>query len=665
MKSTTIIISISEQDSFKSCLEKIKSLKEDGYQVVVIDVAEKSDQNFAKNIDISYFHCVNEHDKIITYNAILKNNATIENDVLFIDESILPTLSAESSQFQEMYEILHYTEKHGFVSPRIDTVEDPDYYFEKLKLLPRFSISIEPDIRLVYIKKNVLNLLDYFDSSYDNFHFAFLDFVQRANSLGLSSVISNHIFIPGVKSVITKYGGNVCDETLFTEKFPYYAHVKKQHTICNEHSIDIFLANFKKPKRKKRILFNCHILAGYDGTAEYQLAVLNSFYNLFQGKYDIFIHVTRAADDFHQLSKKYLNVLYPDTISGVFDLGFSGNQFYHQTDQILMNQYCIKTIYTVFDIITLRCYYINSAYHNIDNYVKLGIQMCDGIITISDFSNKDFRSFFAFDEVIKNKPIKRVYCASNFEIDKEKKFPLPFGEYFLIVGNSYKHKVLSETIETVRNASNKFVVLGHGDNEYIYDNVYGYASGQLENDFVNYLYANCKALIFPSVYEGFGIPIAVALNNNKRVILHNNSLNNELLQHFKDHKSFLHFFDNFSQINDILETIDFPINLEPIMNKYTWDDAAREIETFFDEILRIDVSIEKLRERNFLIGFLRERERLLNTINEITNSSAKSQTSSTLLSANSNRTSGCMYRIFKRLIPKRIKELIKHLLLKQ
>jgi glycosyltransferase involved in cell wall biosynthesis len=331
------------------------------------------------------------------------------------------------------------------------------------------------------------------------------------------------------------------------------------------------------------------------GTSEYQTSVFEAFCRLYIDKYEIILYTNREADEYHGLSEKYGNVLYPDTLCGKFHLGYAPNQLMSFDAQLTMNAQCLKIVQTMFDIIMVR---VDEHFDmDVNTEVEFGVKLSDGIVFISEYTKNDFSACFANKNSINDKKYKVIYLASELKQKEENSYELPFEEYFLVHGNSFKHKAINETVEAVSNTQYNYIVIGSDDGCYIHPNVYSYRSGHLEEGFLGYLYANCKAVVFPSLYEGFGLPVVMGLKSNKRVILYDNALNRELISHFSDFRDYFFCFERFSQITDIIEGIDFSAEITKTRYNDTWDRVASELESFFCEILDVDVEPDKLRER--------------------------------------------------------------------
>ncbi|WP_143870065.1 glycosyltransferase family 4 protein [Catenovulum sediminis] len=148
--------------------------------------------------------------------------------------------------------------------------------------------------------------------------------------------------------------------------------------------------------------------------------------------------------------------------------------------------------------------------------VSRSLKNSDLILTISETSKKDIKSIFNLDSVntsegvFLNAPEVESFLDSIGLVSKS---------YFLYAGNGRPHK----NIEQLKRVFLKYrqsnqeaclVIVGHkGDSQggIVYP---GHVSdGELVN-----LYTNAKAFVFPSLYEGFGLPIVESLNYNTPVI---------------------------------------------------------------------------------------------------------------------------------------------------
>ncbi|WP_434640813.1 glycosyltransferase family 1 protein [Thermoanaerobacterium thermosaccharolyticum] len=171
--------------------------------------------------------------------------------------------------------------------------------------------------------------------------------------------------------------------------------------------------------------------------------------------------------------------------------------------------------------------------------VKLQVKFSNKIITVSEFSRNMIIKKLNVDKnkiitIYNGVNLNRFYHVERFNIGK--KFNIKRDEYLLFVGEIERTKNISTIIEALnilRSKNNfKLVISGKKGNDYNFimskiDNyklndrviITGYVS---ETDLLE-LYSNCFAFIFPSLFEGFGIPIIEAMACGAPVISSNSS----------------------------------------------------------------------------------------------------------------------------------------------
>ena len=534
------------------------------------------------------------------YNKIIEESDA-KSDIMLLSDQI--DLHGDFDKFIEnMQNCLYVTEKHAIVYGQ--EIENRDSLLKTAKkYLPRYSVNIDDGAFCVLIKRNVLDLLGLFDTEYKSIGYALRDFYYSINQYGYSSVTA-HQSLYSFNDNKNDYKCAV-DKEMLISKFPYVDTNEFRYTQ-NQNPLIKFLRLFDEDYyQKKRILFDCRIMPTHHcGTSEYQISLYNAFYSLYKDKYDVFLLVTRHADEFHKLSDRLENVIYPDTLKGEFHIGFAPNQLNFLEGQAPLVMHCYKIVQTVYDIIMLRVdefFSKDSLEVGRANDVDFGIRLSDGIVFISDYTKSDFLSSFNHVSDLSKKKMRVIYPAAGIHTPQNTDYELPFTEYYLIVGNNSKHKAIENTVEAVRNLRHNFIVVG-GDVSHNAPNIHSYKSGHLDEDFLSYIYSSCKAIIFPSLYEGFGLPIVIGFKFGKHVIVNNNSLNKELRNHFKQFSEQLLFFDHFKEIGSLIENLDFSNDLKTVAYNDSWEKVATEYEEFFNQLLDEDIDIDSFSERYRLLG---------------------------------------------------------------
>lgn len=264
------------------------------------------------------------------------------------------------------------------------------------------------------------------------------------------------------------------------------------------------------------------------------------------------------------------------------------------------NNYFLKYLKTPF-IITVHDMiheiYADSYFRNDTDISKLKRELCekaDGIIAISEHTKRDLIKIFN----INSNKIKVIYHGSNLK-KETKKIDLP-KRYILFTGSRSLYKNFDLFIEAVSNLLQKdkklyLVCTGKefDKNEKnklkklnIDDKVYQI----LANDNEMYtIYHNAECFVFPSLYEGFGIPILEAWESECPIALSNTSCFPEITS---DAGEYFNPQDKESIKKAVENIIYNPKRKRELVEKgkerlknFSWDKTYQETLDFYKEIL--------------------------------------------------------------------------------
>lgn len=195
----------------------------------------------------------------------------------------------------------------------------------------------------------------------------------------------------------------------------------------------------------------------------------------------------------------------------------------------------IKSVVTIHDLIFLR---YPELYNPIDrkiyeNKFRFACSNADRIIAISDQTKQDIISYFGTNE----DKIEVIYqsCDEKFQMEVSlekkqeiaKKYQLP-DKYLLYVGTIEKRKNLLSVVKAIHHGKIDvpLIVVGKKTNyfnevsDFIQDNLIEniiFLQG-VPNEDLPAIYQMAQMFIYPSVFEGFGIPILEALFSKIPVI---------------------------------------------------------------------------------------------------------------------------------------------------
>lgn len=185
-------------------------------------------------------------------------------------------------------------------------------------------------------------------------------------------------------------------------------------------------------------------------------------------------------------------------------------------------------VLTVYDMIheLFPHYFINDPF-NVTSNKKILVEKATKIIAVSNNTKKDILKIFP--EIDESK-IEVIYHGSSITVNRNSKIVLP-NEYLLFVGarNDYKNFLfLLDTVKEILLENKKVILLCAGGGSFneiekkeikkanLLDQVMHF---DFKDEDLGFIYSNAKCFIFPSEYEGFGIPVVEAMKCECPVIL--------------------------------------------------------------------------------------------------------------------------------------------------
>lgn len=206
----------------------------------------------------------------------------------------------------------------------------------------------------------------------------------------------------------------------------------------------------------------------------------------------------------------------------------------------------INSVVVVYDIVAFlpeaRKYHINKVRWKELLTLKLAIKNSKKVISISNNTKNDIVKYFG----TKKSKIKTVYLSSknnffkkynNYRNDKIlEKYGIK-NKYILYVGTIEPRKNVKRLIQAfaaIRNKKKEFKLVIVGKKGWHYDDVFRVVkklkietdvifAGYVPDEDLPYFYYNSECFVYPSLYEGFGIPILEAMSCGIPVITSKNS----------------------------------------------------------------------------------------------------------------------------------------------
>ena len=356
----------------------------------------------------------------------------------------------------------------------------------------------------------------------------------------------------------------------------------------------------------------------YNGTSEYALNILPTMIETFSGKKISFkIIASNNIIAKFELEKYGDYLISPEESQNYFfHLLFIPQQIYSDIALEKINRSCFKFVFTLLDVIALRCNYISRGY-SLDIPCSLAYKYSEQIIGLTESSAKDIENFFKermIDRTVTPILLTKEEVIEDKSLDtKEEKINFIGKNYILLIGNAFKHKAIEKALEFLNKSEYNVVVIGYLPEKKKYnDRIKFFESGNESNQLINNLYLNSKLIFYPSLYEGFGLPVVAAIQMRKKILVFDSDVNRELKKTF-DRNDCVYFFNNFSKIsNRIQEVLESPQNLNSNRNFQefrSWKNVSAETSELLLKVFASPISLNKINARIYEVITLKIAER--------------------------------------------------------
>lgn len=556
--------------------------------------------------NLTYVRSQSNRGFVTTCNWGWKDVAPKNNDILLLNSDTEVT----SGFLQEMLRVLYLHERHGVVCPRSNNAtifsippEGPSipstiayHTWKQINPdLPDYTVMPTAVGFCMLIKSIILERFGLFDEIYSPGYNEENDFVCRINRYGFSAVAANHAFVFHYES--STFGARRKElerkhREILLSRFPEYERNVSEYFQYSIDPVERF--SILVGRRRPTILYDLfHLLPIHCGTSEFALNLLREIKNVIEDDYDLFVGLGENGRFFSPELSGYTFFENRPSSDMLFDLVFKPCQIFTWSDFRRMNRLAPRLTFVLQDIIGVRCSYLSSMHRQ--TIFSKTIELADKVFTISSYTHSDFRAFFGLDF-----SAQVIYHGSNLGLTASESLP---GEHILLMGNSYAHKAVKDALPHLVDFGPIVVLGGDPPSQQLPSHVKWYSSGSLTRNHLRELFAKARVLVYPSHYEGYGLPIVDALALGKKVIALDTEVNQELKSCFNDADFVL--IRTLRELTSAIPTIFNTTNeIQPQRMVRRWRHAAEEYVTTFRELLKQSPNVEKLRGRHELFRML-------------------------------------------------------------
>lgn len=216
------------------------------------------------------------------------------------------------------------------------------------------------------------------------------------------------------------------------------------------------------------------------------------------------------------------------------------------------------------------------------------LKKANGIVCVSENTKNDLTRIYPF---CKNIPIEVIYNGVSEDF-----FTIPKNEkknQILFVGRRPLYKNFNFAVEVIKKIQKfEFVIVGEELNDKekkLLEGVDYKLYSNITNEQLNILYNESFCLLYPSSYEGFGIPIVEALRCSCPVVALNKSAMSEITN--KDSSILIEelnvemFVESINSLNDISYRNKLIQNGLNKSLEYNWDFSSIKLSEFYNKLL--------------------------------------------------------------------------------
>ena len=200
------------------------------------------------------------------------------------------------------------------------------------------------------------------------------------------------------------------------------------------------------------------------------------------------------------------------------------NQPWHLSTVKELHDRALTVTFHILDTIAWDVVYLSNP--AVDKVWSFVAEHGDGLAYISAFTKNRFNFRFGVSPSVQQTV---SYLSLAIEDQLDVRLPAaPGGTHLLVFGNHYDHKAVGPTVELLSRAFPFQTIQALGVKAMTLQNVSVAQSGHLAESEIDRLISAAQLVVFPSYYEGFGLPVVKALAYGRPVVVRSSALWREL-----------------------------------------------------------------------------------------------------------------------------------------
>jgi glycosyltransferase involved in cell wall biosynthesis len=284
-------------------------------------------------------------------------------------------------------------------------------------------------------------------------------------------------------------------------------------------------ARRRRPDGKMHVLLDCRgTPAHHNGTSQATLGLLDGL--VAEGpRWDVDLLFRSEAAAYHGVARRYpdLRVLtaLPERRYGA---AVCLDQPWHLSAVADLHRRGLAIAFNMLDTIAWDIVYVCSP--EVGKAWRFIADHADGLLYNSAFTRERFN--FRFPVAAEVAQVVTHHSLDPEEYRDPAAAASPEEDFVLVFGNPYEHKAVGPTVDLLTRAFPFQRIKAMGVDPGDRHNVTAIQSGHLPDAEIDRLVASARLVVFPSHYEGFGLPVVKALAHGRTVVVRSSPLWREI-----------------------------------------------------------------------------------------------------------------------------------------